>query len=1701
MNKLATKFFSAALIGLVAITALTATAWAQSAGDYRSIASGNWNATSTWERYDGGEWVAATSTPTSSDGVITILVGHTVTVTADTTIDQTVTDAGGQITIAVGKRLTIANGTGTDLTVNGTVLNQGTLSIGSGATWAVNDGGTYIHNTTSSIATPLGSATLSSASNFIYRGTSTLTPATSFAGRTYGHLSLESSSGTWTAGGSGASALTINGSLSIGTGVTWNATGYTGDIAVIGHIQVDGTWNSASAITAQSSVTIESGASVQVGTGKTFQANSSVTVNGTLSGANASTSVLDLPGSIGGYSLTLPSEGAATISQLKVLVNGGSDKIVYFSGICNLQSGASFNIDNSSTIKLANPGTVSGGTINVMNSGELDLNGSDLTLNGVTVNLTTSGSVLAMYGGSVMTEGSTSINQGGTFSVPLVVNSGVTSASGVNPFTGSITIAESGTLNVPATKTLTLENDLDISGILSGGDAASTLKLWGSGEVWYSVTLTDAVVSIAHVDIDNENGRNISGTGTFTGCTMKLDASSGLELTSALTITGGTIQIVDGSIDIFGATFTLNGVSLNISSSGQVVGNEGGGDVVTEGSTTIDQGGTFSVPLEVSSGTTTASGTNSFDGPVTVDSDAELTVPATKTLTTTSSVEVQSGGTIDGAGTFVSNTAGVSITNGGEISVATIQLNGGASPKYLSGSGTWSECNLTIAAACSVELITSTTFASSAITNHGSLEIYGYAFTLVGGTFTNSSDGYVHGSYDSFETQGDVTIVQNGTFEETLVVWDGSIATAKGIFREPIIVKPGGTLRVAASETLIADDNVTVQREVGEMPKILSTGKSPADAIRPKGATTLLFGTIDGPGNLIFRGNSSTFTNNGVVNVATTFVNTGGDVKSIAGDYGGEWNSLTIAAGCNTTVNGGHTFTGALAPFIVDGSVTLASGSTIIYAGTAIQNVTTLPYANLVVNNPTYVKLVGATTVNGGLEFINGDLKTESYTLTLGPTATISETADYSVLGNLTTARVCSTGMNQTFGGMGVEINAAGAWPGTTTVTRVTGTAPTFPPGIPVKRYFDITPATNTGLNATFVYRYFDNELNGNTESGIQLYNSTDVGSTWSAKGGTVNTSLNTITLTGVGQFSRWIADGTGNPAPTLTSVAPSTVQLGSTATLTLTGTGFTAGLSTPSLDPDFLVNSFTVLSSTQIRVNITVSMTASVGVRSVTVTNAPPGGGTVTLTEAFTLVFPPPSLSSIAPNSASRGQTLNVVLNGRGYYSEATSVDFGSNVSVNSLSVNSTSQMTANVTVAAEATTGPRGVSVINSAPGGGSTTLNNAFTIGNPAPTLASASPATGVRGETVNVILTGTNFVASVSTANFGSGITVNSSTVNSATQMTVNITIPLDAALGARDVSVVNPAPGGGTTALSGAFTVNNPAPTLASITPTSGNRGQTLSVTVTGTNFIPGVTTPAYGSGITVNSVSSFTSTQVTASVTIDIGATPGPRDITVTNAAPGGGTATLSGAFTVNNPSPTLSSVSPTRAGRGSSINVVLTGTNFLEGVSSVSFGSDVTVNSTTITSATQIKVNISIALSAATGARNVSVTNATPGGGTATLTGGFTVDTSPATSVENTLSAIPEEYVLQEAYPNPFNPSTRIRYGLPEQSRVKLEVYNMLGNVVAELVSGERSKGLYEVEWRAENQPSGVYLVRVFSESVETSKRFIASRKVVLVK
>jgi len=265
---------------------------------------------------------------------------------------------------------------------------------------------------------------------------------------------------------------------------------------------------------------------------------------------------------------------------------------------------------------------------------------------------------------------------------------------------------------------------------------------------------------------------------------------------------------------------------------------------------------------------------------------------------------------------------------------------------------------------------------------------------------------------------------------------------------------------------------------------------------------------------------------------------------------------------------------------------------------------------------------------------------------------------------------------------------------------------------------------------------------------------------------------------------------------------------------------------------------------------------------------------------------------------------------------------------------------------------------------------------------PTITSVSPSSGIQGQTLSVTINGTYFTGTTSVG-FGSGITVNSFTVDSSTQITASVSISGSATTGARDVSVITP---GGTATKTGSFTVNQAPPTVNTVSPDSGIQGQTLSsVTITGT-YLTGATSVSFDSGIMVNSFTVDSSTQITADISISSGATPGARDVSVTTP---GGTATKTGGFTVNQAPPTISTVSPNSGVQGETLSsVTITGTYFT-GATSVSFGSEITVNNFTVNSATQIMANIFISSGATPGARDVSVT--TPGG-TATKTSGFTV-------------------------------------------------------------------------------------------------------------
>jgi len=94
-------------------------------------------------------------------------------------------------------------------------------------------------------------------------------------------------------------------------------------------------------------------------------------------------------------------------------------------------------------------------------------------------------------------------------------------------------------------------------------------------------------------------------------------------------------------------------------------------------------------------------------------------------------------------------------------------------------------------------------------------------------------------------------------------------------------------------------------------------------------------------------------------------------------------------------------------------------------------------------------------------------------------------------------------------------------------------------------------------------------------------------------------------------------------------------------------------------------------------------------------------------------------------------------------------------------------------------------------------------------------------------------------------------------------------------------------------------------------------------------------------------------------------------------------------------------------------------------------------------------------------------------------------------------VSSAPAGYLLHDAYPNPFNPSTRIQYSLAENSPTSLQIYNMMGQQVRTLVNAGQTAGVYTIEWDGTSDagtsvPAGVYVYRLKAGSFESSKQVI---------
>lgn len=173
-------------------------------------------------------------------------------------------------------------------------------------------------------------------------------------------------------------------------------------------------------------------------------------------------------------------------------------------------------------------------------------------------------------------------------------------------------------------------------------------------------------------------------------------------------------------------------------------------------------------------------------------------------------------------------------------------------------------------------------------------------------------------------------------------------------------------------------------------------------------------------------------------------------------------------------------------------------------------------FINLIVNKAAEsVTATSNISISNSLTMTSGLLKTNTNIIDMGISGTLSETTTSYVEGKVQAARVVGSGGSSNFGGLGLTINASATAPGTTTVLRTTGK---FALVGGIRRFYEITPTTNTSLNASVVFNYLDAEINGLVEANFVLLS--NVGGSFNDIGGTLNAGINQMTGASINSFA-----------------------------------------------------------------------------------------------------------------------------------------------------------------------------------------------------------------------------------------------------------------------------------------------------------------------------------------------------------------------------------------------------------------------------------------------------------------------------------------------------------------------------------------------------------------------------------------------------
>lgn len=866
------------------------------------------------------------------------------------------------------------------------------------------------------------------------------------------------------------------------------------------------------------SVTVDAGATLSAASGGYFlQAYGNVTNNGIISGTGGATFNLRGSAMVNNGSVTVQNFSMDTVSTLSGAGTfTGSAIVVSGSGNVTLLNAVTFSPSSTFTIN-------SGGTFNP-NTHIFTINSGTFVVNG-------GGTVL--HSGEVRTQGTVALNLrgGSSFLSQLRVNTGTTTANDIStPFIGRLygaIIVDIGATLTTGSGGYTLEAYQAVvnNGTITGTGGTNTFALRGPS------LSNNGFITVPNFRMDTTS--TVSGLGSYTGNAIAIGGSGKVTLGTNSTFSPGVSFTVNTGAILNPNTYFLNFTSgtFTVMVGGTVLDS---GIFRTLGTVALNlrAGSNFYAPLVVNSGTTTANDISSpfvgrLYGPVTIANAATLTAGSGGYFLEAYD-SVTNFGTIAATGGAVFVLRGPDLFNNAFITAQNFRMD---SVSTISGPGTFTSNAISISSSGNISLVSDIKFspiATFTINNGGTLNTNAHTFTFNSGTFFLQNSSTVSG-VGLFQTQGTVFLsLQNtSSFNAPLKV-NAGITTANdqvspftGRIYGPVTVDTGATLTVGIGGYFLeANSNVTNN------------------------------GTITGGPFAVFRMLGTTLVNNGNIIIPTFNFQTGIHTLQGTGTWTGTANILngsTVTLLSNhqmqsVNINGGGTFDitnftlklTASNPVTQSGTFTVAN-SNVEYDGTASQNISTanITYDGLRINNAAGTVLTNNVTINDTLAVILGDLDLNGKIITIPTTGYLSETPGNTVKGSagyITTTRILNAPSALNVAGFGAVLTTS-ANLGSTEIRRGHTIQNGLNGGTSIARYFDITPANNTGLNAGFVFKYDDSELNGKPDAFLKLFKSTNAGAYWTLEGGVSDAANNQITITGLNSFSRWSADSISAPS------------------------------------------------------------------------------------------------------------------------------------------------------------------------------------------------------------------------------------------------------------------------------------------------------------------------------------------------------------------------------------------------------------------------------------------------------------------------------------------------------------------------------------------------------------------------------------------